>query len=221
VKRDAFDGTGELLGIEPEMSPDDALRRLQVNALAVHQRSMGRGDELVQILATTVKQLERSHTRIQTMSTILFGVGIVAFATGLVAVLFGHQQVWVTVIGGVGGLMAFAAVFWTGPMDRVAASVTSLVKLEAAFLGYIRWIGEVDSFFQMQYLDIVRGTSQNGDAKTSLAQAITNTTNQMKEAMSHTVTLIDEHVPLPAKSLSALEKQIADMTARVKELEGA
>jgi hypothetical protein len=206
-----------LLAIEPAMSPDEALQRLRVNALAVHQRSMGRSDELVRILERTVQQLEKTHGRVKLMSTLLFITGLLLVAAGAIAILAGEQDLWTVAVAGAGGLASLAAVFWTAPLDRISSSVTDLVKLEAAFLGYIRVIGEIDSFFQMQYLDIIREPSAAG--KEALTNTILNTTSQMTTVMTHTVELIDEHVSLPSESMSELKKEFAEATKRLERLE--
>jgi hypothetical protein len=175
------------------------LEHLRLNALAVHQRSMGRGDELVQILQRTIAQVERTHNRIQTMNTVLFVTGIGVLIAGVTMVLTGREDVWPPLLGAVGGISALAAVFWTAPLDKVSASVNDLVKLETAFLGYIRVIGEIDSGFQMQYLDIVQGNGNTG----TLSQAIRDTTAQMSGVMKTTVELIDERISSPSKELRA------------------
>lgn len=188
------------------------LEHLRLNALAVHQRSMGRGDELVQILQRTIAQVERTHNRIQTMNTVLFVTGIGVLIAGVTMVLTGREDVWPPLLGAVGGISALAAVFWTAPLDKVSASVNDLVKLETAFLGYIRVIGEIDSGFQMQYLDIVQGNGNTG----TLSQAIRDTTAQMSGVMKTTVELIDERISSPSKELRA---DLASLRAKVQELE--
>jgi hypothetical protein len=206
----------QILPLTPDMSEDEARRRLQINALASHQRSMGRGDELVQILQRTIGQMERTHNRIQYMSTILFVAGIGVLIAGVAGVLTGNDDVWPALLGGAGGIGALAAVFWTAPLDKVSASVNDLVKLEAAFLGYIRVIGEIDSGFQMQYLSIVQ-SSNGGPGAATLSQAIRDTTAQMKDMMITTVELIDERVSSPA----ALGARLDELKERVGELEGS
>jgi hypothetical protein len=220
VTRDQAETTQPgLLTIEPKMSPEEALDRLRVNALAVHQRSMGRSDELVRILERTVQQLEKTHGRVKLMSTLLFVAGLLLVAAGAIAILAGNQDLWAVAIGGAGGLAAVAAVFWTAPLEKISNSVTDLVKLEAAFLGYIRVIGEIDSFFQMQYLDIIREPSAAG--KQALTNTILNTTSQMKDIMTHAVELIDEHVSLPSESMSELRREFGAAAERLKRLETA
>ena len=188
------------------------LEHLRLNALAVHQRSMGRGDELVQILQRTIAQVERTHNRIQTMNTVLFVTGIGVLIAGVTMVLTGREDVWPPLLGAVGGISALAAVFWTAPLDKVSASVNDLVKLETAFLGYIRVIGEIDSGFQMQYLDIVQGNGNTG----TLSQAIRDTTAQMSGVMKTTVELIDERISSPSKELRG---ELDSLRAKVQELE--
>jgi hypothetical protein len=98
----------------------------------------------------------------------------------------------------------------------MSKSISDLVKLEAAFLGYIRVIGELDSAFQMQYLGILSKTSG-----TQLDQVTSETTKQMKDVMTHTVTLIDQYVTGSGATVSELQKQGRDLEARMKKLEAA
>lgn len=211
---------GHLLPLDPDVGTEENLRRLQVNALAVHQRSMGRSDELVQILERTVAQVERTHARVKALSTSLFIAGLIVLAAGVSGVLLGEQEAVSAVLSAIGGFAAFAAVFWTTPLDKVSASISDLVKLETAFLGYVRVIGEIDSFFQMQYLDIV-GNRADGRAqlKDSLATAIRDTTQQMKDMMSHTVALIDSHVAGNGEALGKLRAEVDDAARRLSRLE--
>src|SRR5262249_47650755 len=111
-----------VLAITPDMSSVEALRRLRVNALAVHQRSMGRSDELVRILERTVGQVEKTHNRVKLLSTLLFVAGLALLAAAAAAILAGQQELWAVAIGGVGGLAAVAAVFWTGPLEQIESS---------------------------------------------------------------------------------------------------
>ena len=208
-----------VLAITPDMSSVEALRRLRVNALAVHQRSMGRSDELVRILERTVGQVEKTHNRVKLLSTLLFVAGLALLAAAAAAILAGQQELWAVAIGGVGGLAAVAAVFWTGPLEQIESSVGDLVKLEAAFLGYIRLIGEIDSYFQMQYLAIV--SSPNGGDQSTLSGAIFQTTNEMKTAMSHALQLIDQYVAQSGEATTELKKELDEATARIRKLEAA
>jgi hypothetical protein len=201
------------------MNHDEALRRLRVNALAVHQRSIGRSDELVRILERTVGQVEKTHDRVKLLSTLLFVAGLALLAAAAAAILAGQQELWAAAIGGVGGLAAVAAVFWTGPLEQIATSVGDLVKLEAAFLGYIRLIGEIDSYFQMQYLAIV-SAPESAD-KSALSGAIFQTTNEMKTAMTHGLGLIDQYVAQSGEATTELKKELDEATARIQKLEAS
>lgn len=210
------DGLEHLLPLDPAMPPDDMLRNLRMNALLAHQRSVGRGDELVRILQRTIAQMEKSHSRVQNMSITLFAAGLILLAVGVYKIAFGGegQEIWGALLGGTGGMAALAATFWTAPLDKISASVSDLVKLEAAFLGYIRVIGELDSAFQMQYLDILAGTDRVG-----LDQVINDTTRQMKDIMTHTLDLIDTYVEGQGDVLTELQKQAAEIDKRLKALE--
>jgi hypothetical protein len=202
-----------LLPLDLEMTPEDLLRTLRMNALLAHQTSVGRGDELVQILKDTIGQMESTHRRVQNMSMILFAAGLVMLAVG-VYFMFQGKEFWGTLMGTSGGIASLAATFWTAPLDKMSASVCDLVKLEAAFLGYIRVIGELDSAFQMQYLNILSGSSN-----ISLDQVMNDTTQQMKDMMQHTLTLIDSYVARPSPALSKLKRDSEEMDKRLKSLE--
>lgn len=205
------------LPLDPSLSPDVLLERLRMNALMAHQHAVGRGDALVEILRRTIAQMEKTHNRIQNMSTALFIAGLVMIAAGVAGVLFGGQggEVWAALLGGAGGVTAVVATFYTTPVEKISDSITDLVKLETAFLGYIRVIGELDSAFQMQYLDILAGSRQ-----LSLDNVVNDTTTQMKEIMSHTMELIDKYLSGDNKAMEELKAQAEDMEKRLKSLEG-
>jgi hypothetical protein len=138
----------------PKVDDLGAIDGLRAAAIRSHQQAVGAGDELVRLLERTVKQLEAATRRVHYMSTALFVVGLLVFLAGVIQLALGNvHTVWSAVISTAGGLAAFAAVFWTAPLNRVTAATTTLVKLETVFLGYIRAIGELYSAFQMQYLD--------------------------------------------------------------------
>ena len=196
--------------------PDDPLFKLRTAALEAHQRSVGRGDELVEILKRTIEQMEKSHNRVQNLSTVLFAAGLVMLAVGIYLVVAGRSDWGGAILGGAGGLTALAATFWTAPLEKVSDSICDLVKLEAAFLGYIRVIGELDSAFQMQYLDILAGKSN-----LTLDRVINETTSQMKTIMEHTLSSIDKYVVGQGRALSELSKAVAESDRRLKALEGA
>jgi hypothetical protein len=197
---------------------DETLFKLRTSALEAHQRSVGRGDELVQILKRTIEQMEKSHSRVQNMSTILFGAGLLMLAVGVYMMLAGQgSNFWGgALLGSTGGVAALAATFWTAPLEKVSDSICDLVKLEAAFLGYIRVIGELDSAFQMQYLDILAGKSN-----LTLDRVMNDTTQQMKTIMDHTLSSIDTYVVGQGRALSVLVKTVGEAEKRIKALEDA
>ena len=80
-----------LLEITPEMTQEEILRVLQVNAIRVHQTSVGRGDELITLLERAVQQMETTHTRVRNMSTIFFAFGLLTLAAGIYIALFGPE----------------------------------------------------------------------------------------------------------------------------------
>jgi hypothetical protein len=208
--------TQVLLPLSADMDPAEAIKRLQVNALASHQNSMGTGDQLVRLLQRTIEQVERTHSRIQLLNTMLFAAGLVVLGVALYGTLSGDGKLWSAILGTAGALAAFGAVFWTTPLDKVSSSVTDLVRLETAFLGYIRVIGEIDSFFQMQYLDILGG-AHNGNSKETLANAIDDTATKMKEMMTHAIGLING--PASDKAVAELQKQLHACEQRLGALE--
>lgn len=206
-----------LLPLDPKMELEEMLLILRMNALKAHQVSMGRGDKLVQILERTIRQMELTHGRIQLMSTLLFVGGLVLVAAAGYQIIFaGVRDLWTALLGGAGGVATLAATFWTAPLDKMSSSITDLVKLEAAFLGYIRVIGEIDSAFQMQYLDTI-----SGPEKPTLEMLCRTTTERMKEMMETTLGLIDTYVGGPGKALKELQKHAAETDKRLKELEAA
>lgn len=195
AKETLHTGTGktDLLPLDPELDREELLQNLKINALSAHQTSVGRGDELVSILRKTIEQVEKTHNRVQNMSTILFITGLVMIATGIYGIVFGGegQEIWSALLGGTGGVAAVVATFYSSPIEKISASIINLVKLETAFLGYIRVIGELDSAFQLRYLDILSGDSS------SFEIVVNQTTDQVKDIMKETIRLIDRYVTVP------------------------
>jgi hypothetical protein len=188
---------------EPDDADFDVLRKRALNA---HRESVGHGGELVDILKNTIIQIEKANRRVQWMSGGLFLAGLAVLGVGVYETVSGGADIWAALLGTTGGVTAVAATFLTAPMDRITASTKNLVRLETAFLGYIRILGEVDSAFQMQYLDIADKRTQ-----VSLDQVIQDTTNHMTEAMKLTIDLIDR--------IAAEDGQITELADNAKKLE--
>jgi hypothetical protein len=72
----------------------------------------------------------------------------------------------------------------------------------------MRVIGELDSAFQMQYLDLL-----NGSDRFSMDQVTKETTEQMKTIMSHTMGLIDQYVVGQGHALSEVQKRLKALEA--------
>jgi hypothetical protein len=153
------------------------------------------------------------------MSTILFSAGLLLLVVGVYQVVLGGQgeEVWGVLLGGVGGATSLAATFWTEPLKKITDSISDLVKLEAAFLGYIRVIGELDSAFQMQYLDILSGKKDS----VPLDRVMADTTGQVQNIMTHTIELIDKHVAGSGSALKEMDKQIKELAKELEKLKAA
>lgn len=204
------------LPLDPD-KPGEILQNLRINALAAHQNSVGKGNILLDILQRTTQQLEKTNGRIQMMNTILFIAGLIMLAAGVYQVIWGRegQEAWAALLGGVGGVSTLSSIFWTGPLRRISESVQDMIKLETAFLGYIRIIGEADSAFQMQYLDKIVGAEG-----LELDVVTDETIKQVKEAMTHTLDMISKHVTQKDDIAEDVKAQITDLETRLKKLEG-
>lgn len=224
-KKDQSRAESQFLPLTPDMTPEQMLMTLRVNALKSHQVSMGRGDELVEILKRAVEQVERTHGRIQNLSTVLFVTGLAVLGFGLYQFGWGGEggEVWGGLgLGAGGGIAALAATFWTAPLEKMSESVSDLVKLEAAFLGYIRVIGELDSAFQMQYLQTLdKDVLGKGAGGIPLDQVMVTTSAQVKDMMRHTLESIDAFVAGPGSTMKALKAKAADFEEKLKKLEQA
>lgn len=207
------------LDISADMTHDEILRVLRINALRAHQIAVGRGDELVQLLKRAVHNMEVSHSRIQWLSIIFFVFGLVVMIAGVYFALFGTagKEVWGTILGVSGGLGSLVSLFYTTPLDKISRSVNNLIQLETAFLGYIRVVGEVDSAFQWQYIETMGGSE--GHTSDVLAE----TTKHMKDMMGHTMNLIDRYCAEDSESLQqirqALESMKTEFDDRLKQVE--
>ena len=207
------------LQISEDMSHEEILRVLRINALSAHQIAVGRGDELVQLLKRAVYNMEVSHSRIQWLSIIFFAFGLGVMLVGVYFALFGEagKEVWSTILGVSGGLGSLVSLFYTTPLDKISRSVSTLIKLETAFLGYIRVVGEVDSAFQWQYIETMDRSGGH------VSDVLQETTEHMKTMMSHTMDLIDRYCTEDSESLQQLRQTLESMKTefddRLKQLE--
>ena len=204
----------------PEMSLEDIKLRLRANALQAHQVAVGRGDKLVQLLERAVHKMEQTQNRLLILNTVFFAFGLIALGAGIYMALLGGagKQAWGVLLGGVGGLASAVSIFYTAPLDKIAQSIKDLIQLETAFLGYIRMIGEVDSAFQWQYIELM-DTRQVG----ALSDVTRDTVQAVQEMMSHTMELVDRYTGGEAGALDELRGQLKairqELEARIKALE--
>lgn len=202
-----------------------AIVSLQIAAIREHQIALGRGDTLVQLLLRTVHQLELATKRVQYMSLILFVAGLCVLAAGVYVSFFTNDRDgWSVLLAGTGGIASVVAVFWTAPVEKITNSVTTLVKLETIFLGYIRVVGEVDSSFQMQYLHQLRtgafaetNPGYVGFSSAALAKAVEQATSQVQAVMEQSVRLLSAD---PASDHGQL-RDFAERLTRLEEFVGA
>lgn len=117
------------------------------------------------------------------MHTGVFLLGIGLFA-GSILYYFGTSatspegvlSVPEALLGAGGGLVAtYLGLFYKNPVDNIGSSVTSLVKVNVAFLGFMRQINQVDATFKQLFLD-TSGFSLD----------------QMKETVDQVRTVVDE-----------------------------
>ena len=210
----------DLVSLRDNMSQQELFVALRVNALKSHQLSVGRGDMLVALLERTVRRIESTHIRIQTLSTIFFAFGllVIAFAAYLAVNGDVGGEVWGSMFG-VGGITSAASIFYTGPLNRIARSVKNLVQLQTAFLGYIRVIGEIDSAFQWRYIERMEGKTLD-----DISLIEQSATDRMQVIMDTTMKLIDQYASEDSSSemekLSKnLEQAKQDLDTRLKKLE--
>ena len=202
----------------PEAKPpsiDERIREFKLAGLETHRESIGAGNELVKLLEDAVNQMKSSHARIQNMSTAFFIFGLLVMGLGVYMALFGGKEASGAFLGVGGGLASLVTIFYTGPLTRIAASITNLIKLETAFLGYIRVVGEVDSAFQWQYMERIDSAGQEN---AGIALMAANTAAQISAMMESTMKLIDQYVADETPSVADLRLKVEALTKSVEEL---
>lgn len=185
----------KLLSIREDWSKENV--RLAV--IETHREAVGRGDKLVEILERAIRSMEETQNRLLMMNTYFFVLGMVVLAAGFFMAIFGPEgrEIWGTIFAGMGGLMGGIGIFYKNPLSAISHSLVQLVKLETAFLGYIRVIGEIDSAFQWQYLE-----AMTPGASIAISDVTADTTRQMKDIMSHTMELLHKYT---AESIPQLD----------------
>jgi hypothetical protein len=93
------------------------------------------------------------------MHSSVFLIGISIFAMALVGMLNGEGdnptlliQRFIGVAGGTAGVIL--GLFYKSPVNNIGESVTRLVKVNVAFLGYMRQINQIDATFKQLFLDM-------------------------------------------------------------------
>lgn len=203
MKQEKTDEKATFYHLEEGMTNEEIRNRLRNNAILAHQFSVGEGNKLIQFLERAIKHMETTHKWLQYMNAMLFLIGIVVIIAGLVKAFVGSNAYIGLILSGGGGTISLITILINAPLKRISSGITNLIQLETAFLGFIRVIGEVDSAFQMRFIESIYGESGS-----RLDVHIADTKKYMLEIVSTTMELIDKYLhsrELKEKTLEKIE----------------
>ena len=148
--------------------------------------SRERSRELEVILNSFINEAKKTLTIAQRMNLILFILGILVLAAGLLGGIFvenlGIRLASVTAaIGGVAGVIVYLV---KEPLKNIQNALSDMTQTEAAFTGFIRELDLNDTYIQSQYLS--RGVLSEHD--------IEETFQRIEQARSSTMEIIETYL---------------------------
>ncbi len=142
-----------------KLGGEEAVRTLQAQrtkALDKYTELLGTADaQVMGQFNRLMVQAQRGFLMSMSMHGVIFGIGVVVLAVSLyVALSQGFQtfERYVGVGGAIGSLGTLLLLFYKDPLKNIRASVTSLVKVNVVFLGYVRQINQIDATFKQLFL---------------------------------------------------------------------
>jgi HEAT repeat protein len=142
-----------------KLGGEEAVRTLQAQrtkALDTYTQLLGNADQQVmEQFNRLMVQAQRGFLLSLWMHAIIFGIGVVVLIASLYVALaqgFGTFERYVGVGTAVGSLGTLLLLFYKDPLKNIRVSVTSLVKVNVVFLGYVRQINQIDATFKQMFL---------------------------------------------------------------------
>jgi hypothetical protein len=138
---------------------EEAVRTLQAQrtkALETYTELLGNADKQVMgQFNQLMGQAQRGFLMSMWMHGVIFGIGVVVLAVSLYVALsqgFETFERYVGIGAAVGSLGTLLLLFYKDPLKNIRDSVTSLVKVNVVFLGYVRQINQIDATFKQLFL---------------------------------------------------------------------
>ena len=138
---------------------EEAVRTLQAQrtqALETYTELLASADErVVEQFNQLMVQAQRGFLMSMWMHGVIFGVGVVVLAVSLYVALsegFDTFERYVGIGGAIGSLGTLLLLFYKDPLKNIRHSVTSLVKVNVVFMGYVRQINQIDATFKQLFL---------------------------------------------------------------------
>jgi HEAT repeat protein len=190
------------------LHPDPSISNLASNALTIlggeeavrtlqAQRTKAM-DTYTEILDDADSQIMMQYNRIierarhafslsLVMHAVIFGVGLIILILSLnVALSEGYEVLERYIgLGAAGGSLAtLLAMFYKDPLKNIRESVTSLIKVNVIFLGFVRQINQIDATFKQLFLE-PQGLQ---------IDKMTKTVKQIQETVNQTMNEIEENL---------------------------
>jgi len=142
-----------------KLGGEEAVRTLQAQrtkALDKYTELLGTADaQVMEQFNRLMGQAQRGFSMSMSMHGVIFAIGVVVLAISLYVALSQGFQTFERYVGvgtAVGSLGTLLLLFYKDPLKNIRASVTSLVKVNVVFLGYVRQINQIDATFKQLFL---------------------------------------------------------------------
>lgn len=142
-----------------QLGGEAAMRTLQAQrakALDTYTKLLGDADTQIMAQFNGLMAEARAGFKMSMfMHGIIFGIGIVVLSVSLYVALsqgFATFERYVGIGAAIGSLGTLLLLFYKDPLKNIRESVTTLVKVNVIFLGYVRQINQIDATFKQLYL---------------------------------------------------------------------
>ena len=142
-----------------KLGGEEAVRTLQAQrtkALDTYTELLGDADkQVMEQFNRLMEQAQRGFLMSMWMHGTIFGIGVIVLGVSLYVALsqgFETFERYVGIGAAVGSLGTLLLLFYKDPLKNIRDSVTSLVKVNVVFLGYVRQINQIDATFKQLFL---------------------------------------------------------------------
>lgn len=140
------------------------------------------GAYTVRVLKDTLNNARGTYQLISSMTRAMFIIGLTLFVAGAVTSMIAEEVKYALVFGGFGAV-TFAALFFTGPIDKSQNALSNLVQVEILFMNYFEQITFWENYALMPEGNPPAPQKSNIDKASSSLQERTKQTAELLQRL--------------------------------------